>query len=134
MKNWFQNFLSINLRITILVWNSLFILPIKEIAHLLHLTLRNSIQLLTNMFWQMLSTLRNCTTDDKILWLIMPVENTYCFSAMKLANKNKQRAASTLPWAVLMVLRYVNLQDFVFSQTWEIYFVKQTLDCTVMMD
>ena len=33
-----------------------------------------------------------------------------------------------LLWAVLMVTRYVNMQDFIFSQTWKIYFLKQTFE------
>ena len=33
-----------------------------------------------------------------------------------------------LLWAVLMVTRYVNLQDFIFSQTWKIYFLKQIFE------
>ena len=55
--------------------------------------------------------------DDKNLRLNMHcVENPYCV-AMKLGKRNQQKAALMLPWAVSMVLRNVNLYDFIFSQT-----------------
>ena len=43
------------------------------------------------------------TTDNKNLGLIIHCRNFYCFAIMKLGERNQQKAALMLPWAVLMV-------------------------------
>ena len=44
------------------------------------------------------------------------VESFYCFAVMRLRKRDQQKATLMLPWAVLMVPRYVNLQYFIFGQ------------------
>ena len=44
---------------------------------------------------------------------------------MKLGKIIQQSTALMIPWSVLMVLRYVNLQDFIFSQTLKTTFQNQ---------
>ena len=103
----------------------------KKDCSFIQLETRNSTHPSIKIFWQMSSSLQNFTLPLMIKISsfnyaeLCTVENTYCFSAMKLGKIIQLSTALMIPWSVLMVLRYVSLQDFIFSQTLKTTFQNQ---------